>query len=157
MKSGLIVPAERMGAGQDSLSRKNTTIWRCEMYINRLLNGKNKDWANSYAGILLEKNWPLLRTVQPSSADAKRAFSAAGLYFTKIHCRLSNESLDMLANIRARLMAQARAMGQSLRDPWSSLQSGYSANSCWMWYHLWLGIVSILKNYLIFYRCLILY
>ena len=62
----------------------------------------------------------LLHTVQPSSAESERAFSAAGLFSTKIRCRLSDDSLNMLAVIRARLMAQARAMGQS-RDSLSSL------------------------------------
>ena len=62
----------------------------------------------------------LLHTVQPSSAESERAFSAAGLFSTKIRCRLGDDSLNMLAVIRARLMAQARAMGQS-RDSLSSL------------------------------------
>ena len=62
----------------------------------------------------------LLHTVQPSSAESERAFSAAGLFSTKIRCRLGDDSLNVLAVIRARLMAQARAMGQS-RDSLSSL------------------------------------
>ena len=59
----------------------------------------------------------LLHTAQPSSAEAEKAFSAAGRFSTKIRCRLGDESLNMLAVIRARL--QARAMVQS----WNSLSS----------------------------------
>ena len=62
----------------------------------------------------------LLHTVQSSTAESERAFSAAGLFSTKIRCRLGDDSLNMLAVIRALLMAQARAMGQS-RDSLSSL------------------------------------
>ena len=82
--------------------------------LRRYLGGKDLTPA------LLQLKALLHCTVKPSSAESERAFSAAGLFSTKIRCRLGDDSLNMLAVIRARLMAQARAMGQS-RDSLSSL------------------------------------
>ena len=61
----------------------------------------------------------LLHTAQPSSAEAEKAFSAAGRFSTKIRCRLGDESLNMLAVILIRARLQARATVQS----WDSLSS----------------------------------
>ena len=37
-----------------------------------------------------------LLTVPPTSVEAERTFSASGLFLTKLRCRLSDASLDML-------------------------------------------------------------
>ncbi|KAL5267571.1 hypothetical protein ACHWQZ_G004568 [Mnemiopsis leidyi] len=55
----------------------------------------------------------LLNTVQPSSAEAERAFSAAGLFVTKVRNRIGDDSLNMLCVIRQRLIADAKSFGQS--------------------------------------------
>ena len=46
----------------------------------------------------------LLESIPPSSVEAERAFSAAGLFATKLRGRLSDESLNMLAVLRAHLL-----------------------------------------------------
>ena len=37
-----------------------------------------------------------LRTIPPTSVEAERAFSAAGLFVTKLRARLSEKSIDSL-------------------------------------------------------------
>ena len=55
----------------------------------------------------------LLHTVQPSSAESERAFSAAGLFVNKIGNRMGDESLNLPCVIRSKLMSHARGIGQS--------------------------------------------
>ena len=44
----------------------------------------------------LEKIYKALKTLLPASADAERAFSAAGLFLTRIRSSLSDQSIDKL-------------------------------------------------------------
>ena len=49
----------------------------------------------------------LLEMAQPSSAESERAFSAAGLFLTKVRSRLSDESLNMLCFLKHRMLSKA--------------------------------------------------
>lgn len=52
-------------------------------------------------GINLEKMYRFLLTIKPTSVDAERAFSNAGLICTKVRSRLSDQSIDALAFLRS--------------------------------------------------------
>ena len=42
-----------------------------------------------------------IETIPPTSVEAERAFSAAGLFITKLRTRLNNRSVDALCFLRA--------------------------------------------------------
>ena len=42
-----------------------------------------------------------IETIGPTSAEAEGAFSAAGLFITKLRTRLNNRSVDALCFLRA--------------------------------------------------------
>ena len=44
----------------------------------------------------LQQTYEALVVVPPASVEAERVFSASGLYLTKIRCRMSDSTLDML-------------------------------------------------------------
>ncbi len=44
----------------------------------------------------LEKVYQALRTIPPSSTEAERSFSAAGLFVTKLRTRLNDDTIDEL-------------------------------------------------------------
>ena len=44
----------------------------------------------------LQQTYEALLVVPPTSVEAERVFSASGLYLTKIRCRMSDSTLDML-------------------------------------------------------------
>ena len=41
-----------------------------------------------------------LKSIPPTSVEAERAFSAAGLFVTKMRCQLSNKTIDELCFLR---------------------------------------------------------
>ena len=49
----------------------------------------------------LESVKTTIESLPPSSTEAERQFSAAGLFLTKLRCRLSDNSIDMLCFLRA--------------------------------------------------------
>jgi hypothetical protein len=51
----------------------------------------------------LEKIRKALRTLPPSSSEAERCFSAAGLFITKLRTSLKDETLDFLFFLRSYL------------------------------------------------------
>ena len=55
---------------------------------------------------LLEKIHRAVLTVPPTSVEAERAFSAAGLFVTKIRPRLSDKAIDKLCFLRKALMTR---------------------------------------------------
>ena len=50
--------------------------------------------------ILIENIFRALATIPPTSVEAERAFSAAGLLLTKIRSHLSDEAIDKLCFLR---------------------------------------------------------
>lgn len=52
-------------------------------------------------GTFLQAAYSYLMTVPPTSVEAERAFSAAGLFVTKLRSRLSDNSIDTLCFLRA--------------------------------------------------------
>ena len=53
-----------------------------------------------YLGLAFE----YLSTIQPTSVESERAFSAAGLFCTKKRSRLNDETLDALCLLRAHFL-----------------------------------------------------
>ena len=43
------------------------------------------------------------QTIQPTSVESERVFSAAGLFLTKLRSRMSDITIDMLLFMKARL------------------------------------------------------
>lgn len=56
--------------------------------------------ATGEKGFLLDKLFCALSSIAPSSVEAERAFSASGLFCTKIRSRLSDNTLDCLCFLR---------------------------------------------------------
>lgn len=52
-------------------------------------------------GFNLENLYQILLTIKPTSVDAERAFSNAGLICTKVRSRLSDECMDALSFLRS--------------------------------------------------------
>ena len=52
---------------------------------------------------LLEVIFRAIKTLPPTSVEAERAFSAAGLFFTKIRSRLSDRAIDHCCFLRGYL------------------------------------------------------
>lgn len=52
-------------------------------------------------GSCLKKIYKVLQTVQPTSVEAERAFSAAGLFVTKLRSSLKDDSIDALCLLRS--------------------------------------------------------
>ena len=44
-----------------------------------------------------------VQTIQPTSVEAERAFSTAGLFLTKIRTRMGDDTLNMLQFLKSRL------------------------------------------------------
>ena len=57
--------------------------------------------GGSTRGDHLQKAYNFLLTIKPTSVEAERAFSAAGLFCTKIRTRLSDQTLDDLCFLKA--------------------------------------------------------
>jgi hypothetical protein len=57
--------------------------------------------SNGKRGRCLQTVYSYLLTVPPTSVEAERAFSAAGIFNTKLRSRLSDQSTDMLCFLRA--------------------------------------------------------
>ena len=47
-------------------------------------------------GKYLRQVYDLLLTIQPTSVESKRAFSAAGIILNKLRCRMDDKTLDAL-------------------------------------------------------------
>ena len=54
----------------------------------------------------LERLYSALTTLPPTSVEAERAFSSAGLFITKIRSRLSDKSIDCLCFLRKLLLTK---------------------------------------------------
>ena len=52
----------------------------------------------------LEKVYKALKTIPPSSVEAERSFSAAGLFVTKLRTTLNDETVDTLCFLRSHLL-----------------------------------------------------
>ena len=52
-------------------------------------------------GSLLQQVYSYLLTIPATSVEAERAFSAAGLFCTKLRSRLGDKSLDMLCFLQS--------------------------------------------------------
>ena len=53
----------------------------------------------------LERAYSFLKTVKPTSVEAERPFSSAGLYGTKIRNRLGHETLDAFCILKSHFKA----------------------------------------------------
>jgi hypothetical protein len=60
--------------------------------------------AFNVRGEYLEKAFDYLVTIKPTSVESERAFSAAGLFCSKIRSRLNDESLDALCFLKAHFL-----------------------------------------------------
>ena len=56
----------------------------------------------------LERLWHALNSIQPTSVESERAFSAAGLYLTKLRTRLLPSTINALCVIGAYLKLQRK-------------------------------------------------
>ena len=54
----------------------------------------------------LEKIYRALITLPPTSVEAERSFSAAGLFLTKLRCKLGDETLNRLVFLRKHFLNQ---------------------------------------------------
>lgn len=52
-------------------------------------------------GTCMQTAYSYFLTVPPTSVEAERAFSAAGIFHTKLRCRLGDKSTDTLCFLRA--------------------------------------------------------
>lgn len=52
-------------------------------------------------GKILQQVYNLLQTIKPTSVEPERAFSAAGLFCTKVRSRLGDDTLDALSFLRS--------------------------------------------------------
>jgi len=52
----------------------------------------------------LEKVYNAIKSLPPTSVEAERAFSAAGLFITKLRSRLSDDSVNLLCFLRKYLL-----------------------------------------------------
>ena len=67
-------------------------------------------WATTSRLKNLENLYSSIQTIRPTSVEAERAFSAMGLFSTRLRTRLSDESLDALVFMRQHyLRAQAQS------------------------------------------------
>ena len=71
----------------------------------KLLNAIKSEMAlfdsSGKRGAFLQAVYSYLLTVPPTSVEAERAFSAAGLFVTKLRSRLGDQSIDTLCFLRA--------------------------------------------------------
>ena len=51
-------------------------------------------------GKYLQQVYDLLLTIQPTSVESERAFSAAGSILNKLRCRMDDKTLDALCFLR---------------------------------------------------------
>ena len=59
-------------------------------------------------GNTLTKLRGALATIVPTSVEAERAFSAAGLFVTKLRTRMSDTMIDCLCFLRAHFLKQVK-------------------------------------------------
>lgn len=64
--------------------------------------------ANGTRGRSLQLVYGYLLSIPPSSVEAERAFSAAGILCTKVRSRMSDKSLDMLCFLRSHYTQQKK-------------------------------------------------
>ena len=57
----------------------------------------------------LEKLYKALLTIKPTSVESERAFSAMGLFCTKLRNRLNDDTLDSLVMMRQYYLAKKKA------------------------------------------------
>ena len=55
---------------------------------------------------MIDKVFHAIQSVPPTSVEAERAFSAAGLFITKIRSRLGDNAIDKLCFLRQFLLKQ---------------------------------------------------
>ena len=73
-------------------------IIKKEMTLFQATNNRPKNLENLYQSLL---------TIRPSSVEAERAFSALGLFSTRLRTRLSDDCLDGLVFMRQHYMQQS--------------------------------------------------
>ena len=77
----------------------------CLASDRKLLNAIKSEMAlfdsSGKRGAFLQAVYSYLLTVPPTSVEAERAFSAAGLFVTKLRSRLGDQSIDTLCFLRA--------------------------------------------------------
>ena len=100
-------------------AEKVSKLEELQQYLNRNESSAPKQNFSSQAGILtqikkemsvfestgerpacIEKVFKAVRSLPPTSTEAERAFSAAGLFLTKIRSSLSDQSIDNLCLLR---------------------------------------------------------
>ena len=75
--------------------------------LSQLLPSYVASWGKNCITPFVTTPWTLesvkttIESLPPSSTEAERQFSAAGLFLTKLRCRLSDNSIDMLCFLRA--------------------------------------------------------
>ena len=70
-------------------ARPETDTWTKEIALFMATAGKKRTTA-------IDELASCVSTIPPTSVEAERTFSASGLFLTKLRCRLSDKSLDML-------------------------------------------------------------
>ena len=55
---------------------------------------------------ILQRLNKALQSIQPTSVESERVFSAAGLFLTKLRTRMGDSTIDMLLFMKARLTAK---------------------------------------------------
>ena len=57
---------------------------------------------------ILEKVFWAIKTLPPTSVEAERAFSAAGMFVTKLRSRLSEKTIDALIFLRKKTLVATK-------------------------------------------------
>ena len=77
---------------------------------SEVLNQMRRDFASfdstGERPPILDKIFKALKAIPPTSVEAERAFSAAGLFITKLRSRLNDKTIDDLCFLRGFFLAQ---------------------------------------------------
>ena len=91
------------------LSKKNTNVLTVVNFQNNVSSIKKEmsifEKINKRSGShLFEQMYNALLTIPPSSVEAEKCFSAAGLFVTKLRTSLNDETIDLLCFLRSYLL-----------------------------------------------------
>ena len=86
------VGKEKLSSQADILSKINKELTNFE---------NTSEWP-----AILEKVFCAIKTLPPTTVEAERAFSAAGMFVTKLRSRLSEKTIDALIFLRKNLKSE---------------------------------------------------
>lgn len=92
----------------DNAIQIKTKVMKCSNNVNYSLKTIVKQELQLFDSTTnrssnIDKLAQALKTIPPSSVEAERAFSSAGLFITKLRTKLSDKSIDCLCFLRTYL------------------------------------------------------